>query len=509
MSVQPHSEPMLAPSRRLLAGFVLALSNFMVVLDLTIANVSVPHIAGNLGISPDQGTWVITSYAVAEAICVPLTGWLALRFGTLRTFVLSMFGFGLFSLLCGLSQTLSMIVICRIGQGLCGAPLMPLSQTLMLRVFPPESRGKAMGLWAMTTLLGPALGPVLGGFISDNWSWHWIFFINLPIAIFCTIVAMALLRPVETETVKRPIDTVGLALLIFWIGCLQIMLDIGRDHDWFADPKIVALAASAFIGFLVFIVWELTEKHPIVDLRVFRHLGFTSGVITLALCFGAYFASIVVIPQWLQMSMGYTAIWAGLTTAFTAMAALTTSQLAVKLMTRIDPRIMVSGGVAWLGIMALIRAQWTSGADFWTLALPQLIQGFAMPFFIIPLTSVSLTYVRPSETASAAGLQNFMRTMAIAIATSLVLTLWGNAERAAQNDLANSIHPEDTQQKLANAGFSFEQGRMVISNIANQEATMLAVNHTFFITACVLFFAAAFVWISPRAKGPVDMAASH
>lgn len=509
MSAQPHSEPMLAPSRRLLAGLVLALSNFMVVLDLTIANVSVPHIAGNLGISPDQGTWVITSYAVAEAICVPLTGWLAMRFGTVRVFTFSMFGFGLFSLLCGLSTTLGMIVACRIGQGLCGGPLMPLSQTLMLRVFPPESRGKAMGLWAMTTLLGPALGPILGGYISDNWSWHWIFFINIPFAIFCSVVAMALLRPVETESAKRPIDLIGLSLLVFWIGCLQIMLDIGRDHDWFADPKIVALTVCAAVGFLVFIVWELTEEHPIVDLRVFRHLGFTSGVITLALCFGAYFASIVVIPQWLQMSMGYTAIWAGLTTAFTAMAALTTSQIAAKLMTRIDPRIMVSGGVAWLGIMSLIRAQWTSGADFWALALPQLIQGFAMPFFIIPLTSVSLTYVRPSETASAAGLQNFLRTMAIAVATSLVLTLWDNGQRAAQNDLASSIRPEDTQQQLANAGFSFEQGRMVIANIANQEATMLAVNHTFFITACVLFFAAAFVWITPRAKGPVDMTASH
>lgn len=240
----------------MLAGFVLALSNFMVVLDLTIANVSVPHIAGNLGITPDQGTWIITSYAVAEAICVPLTGWLAQRFGTVRLFIWGMIGFGLFSLLCGLSTTLGMIVACRIGQGLCGGPLMPMSQTLLMRIYPPEQRAKVMGLWAMTTLAGPAVGPIVGGYISDNWSWHWIFFINVPIAAGCVFAAMALLRPAETERHKLPIDFIGLALLIFWIGCLQIMLDTGRDHDWFGDPMIVALAVMAAIGFLVFIIWN-------------------------------------------------------------------------------------------------------------------------------------------------------------------------------------------------------------------------------------------------------------
>ncbi|MDE0946806.1 MAG: DHA2 family efflux MFS transporter permease subunit, partial [Sphingobium sp.] len=223
----------LTPRQRTLAGLVLALSNFMVVLDLTIANVSVPHIAGNLGITPDQGTWIITSYAVAEAICVPLTGWLAQRFGVVKMFIWAMIGFGIFSVLCGLSMSLTMLVACRIGQGLCGGPIMPMSQTLLLRIFPPDQRARAMGLWAMTTLLGPAMGPIIGGYISDNWSWHWIFFINVPIAILCVTAAMALLRPVETETARLPIDRMGLFLLVFWIGCLQIMLDIGRDHDWF------------------------------------------------------------------------------------------------------------------------------------------------------------------------------------------------------------------------------------------------------------------------------------
>ncbi len=499
----------LSPRSRTLAGLVLAMSNFMVVLDLTIANVSVPHIAGNLGISPDQGTWIITSYAVAEAICVPLTGWLAQRFGVVKMFIWSMIGFGIFSVLCGMSMTLGMIVACRIGQGLCGGPIMPMSQTLLMRIFPPEARPKAMGLWAMTTLLGPAMGPIIGGYISDNWSWHWIFFINLPIAVLCVLSAMAMLRPVETETARVPIDKVGLALLVFWIGCLQIMLDIGRDHDWFGDPLIVVLAVLAAVGFLVFIIWELTEEHPVVDLRVFRHIGFSSGVFTLALGFGAYFAGIVVIPQWLQMSMGYTATWAGIVTAFTAMAALMVAPLAARFMGKVDPRIMISGGVFWLGLMTLWRAHWTSGVDFWTMAAPQFIQGFAMPFFMIPLTTLTLGSVLPKEMASAAGLQNFLRTMAIAIATSLVLTGWGDSQRVSRNELAGVLQPQDVQAKLSAMGMSTDQIREVISNLVEREAIAISVDYVFFVSAIVLFAAAAIVWLAPRPTGKVDTSAAH
>lgn len=504
---QPYER--LSPRRRTLAGMVLALTNFMVVLDLTIANVSVPHIAGNLGITPDQGTWIITSYAVAEAICVPLTGWLAERFGVVRLYVVGMAGFGLFSLLCGMSMTLGMLVACRIGQGLCGGPLMPMTQTLMTRVFPPEQRARAMGSWAMTTLLGPAMGPIIGGYISDNWSWHWIFFINVPIALLCVFAALALLRPVDTDTEKKPIDKVGLFLLIFWIGCLQIMLDIGRDRDWFGDPLIVVLAILAAVGFCAFLIWELTEEHPIVDLKVFRHSGFSFGVVTYALCFGAYFASIVAIPQWLQLSMGYTATKAGIVTAFTAMTAVTAAPLAARVMGKVDPRIMVSAAIAWLGLMSVLRSGWISSADFWTLSLPQIIQGFAMPFFMIPMTTLTLSAVDPDETASAAGLQNFLRTLALAISTSLVLTIWANSQRVSRNDLAGALHTSDTQAQLSGAGFSVEQARQMISNLVDQESMVLALDHVFLISALVLFFGAACVWLSPRPKGPVDISAAH
>ncbi|NIJ17314.1 DHA2 family multidrug resistance protein [Sphingobium vermicomposti] len=498
----------LTPRQRMLAAFVLALSNFMVVLDLTIANVSVPHIAGNLGITPDQGTWIITSYAVAEAICVPLTGWLSQRFGTVRVFTFAMVGFGIFSLLCGLSMTLGMIVACRIGQGICGGPIMPMSQTLLVRIFPPEQRARVMGLWAMTTLVGPAAGPIIGGYISDNWSWHWIFFINLPIAAVCVFAAAVLLGPAETERRKLPIDYVGLGLLIFWIGCLQIMLDLGRDRDWFGDPLIVVLAVMAVIGLCAFLIWELTEEHPIVDLRVFRHIGFTSGVISLALCFGAYFAGIVIIPQWLQMSMGYTASWAGFVTAFTAATAILTAPIAARATGKVDARILVSGAIMWLGMATFWRAGWTGTEDFWGLSLPQIVQGFAMPFFMIPLTTLTLGSVLPEETASAAGMQSFLRTIAVAITTSVVLTGWGDGQRTSRNEMVSTLGPDATAP-LTGSGFSPEQSRQILSNLVDQQATVIAMDHVFFIAAIFLFLAAALIWLGPRPTGKVDPSAVH
>ena len=252
------AEGPLTGARLFLAGFVLAMANFMVVLDTTIANVSVPHIAGGLAISPSQGVWVITSYAVAEAITVPLTGWLAQRFGAVRCFVAGLAGFAFFSALCGLSGSLTMLVLCRVGQGLMGGPLMPLTQTLLVRIFPPEKRAKAMGMWAMTTVVAPIAGPILGGWISDNWSWPWVFFINLPVAGLIIVASWRMLRGSETEIVKVRIDTVGLVLLVLWVACLQLMLDLGREHDWFSSSLIVGLGVAAAVGFMVFIAWEVT-----------------------------------------------------------------------------------------------------------------------------------------------------------------------------------------------------------------------------------------------------------
>ena len=497
------AQPLIAPSRLWPAALVLAFSNFIVVLDMTVANVSVPHIAGSLGVPLNQGSWVITSYAVAEAITVPLTGWLAGRWGSLRMYLLAMTGFGLFSLLCGSAVTLEMMVVCRIAQGLCGGLVMPLAQTLLLRIFPLEQRPKAMLLAAMTTMLGPALGPIIGGLISDNVSWHWIFLINIPLVAVCVMAGRALLPPAETPTRKLPIDVIGLCLMLAWVGSLQFMLDIGREHDWFDDPLIVALACIAAVGFVAFIIWELTDEHPVVDLRVFRHSAFTFGVIAMALCFGAYFASIVLIPQWLQSSMGYPAMLAGFVTSCTALAALTTAQLASKAVARgFDPRFLVSLSVFWLGCMALFRASWTSEADFWTLAAPQLIQGFGMSFFMLPLTTISLGSVPMEETATAAGIQNFVRTLSVGVATALVLTVQGNTQQAARSEIAGKLQPDETLRALSQAGFSDQAAISYINSLVDREATTLAVDGVFWITAAVFFLCAIVVWFAPRPRMP-------
>lgn len=495
---EPHQ--LITGRRRILATVALGTANLMVIFDMTIANVSVPHISGNLGITPSQGTWVITSYAVAEAISVALTGWIVQRFGAVRAFLLGVLGFGLFSILCGSSITIDMLVICRIGQGLCGGPLMPLTQMLIMRIHPPEKRPQAMGIWAMTLLLGPAIGPILGGTISDNLSWHWIFFINVPIVLFSLIVTISLLKPAETPTVKLPIDLIGLLLMVSWIGAFQIMLDIGREHDWFADPTVVVLGIVAAIGLALFISWELTEEHPIVDLRIFRYRTFSVSVITAAAGFGAYFAGIVVVPQWMQLSLGYTATQAGIATAFTAIAALFLARVPPKLLKHYDARILLSGGLLWVGGAMMLRVGWTSEADFLTLAIPQMLMGLGMPFFFITAAAMTLIPVRADEVASAAGLQSFTRTIASAIATSLAMTFWNNEARTAGSDLAGRINTDATSAILAARGLSADQSRIWIAQIVDKEALMLATNNIFIISSILLWICAACVWIAPRSR---------
>ena len=495
----------------ILACLVLAGTNFMVVLDTTIANVSVAHIAGGLGISSSEGTWVITSYAVAEAICVPLTGWLAKRFGTVTVFAFGMAGFGMFSMLCGMAWSLGSLVAFRIGQGLCGGPLMPISQTLLLSIFPNEKHAQATGIWAMTTIVAPILGPILGGTISDNWGWHWIFFINIPIAAICVAGTFALLRKSETRTEKAPIDTIGLILLVTWIGALQIMLDLGREHDWFGSSFIVTLAVIAAVGFSFFVAWELFERDPAVNLKVFRHRGFTVSVTALVFAYGTFFCSLVVIPQWLQGALGYTATWAGYATAFNGVAAVMMAPIVAKLSTKVDERLLVSFGILWLGGTSLIRVfWWTSGADFWTLALPQLIQGAGMPFFFVPLTTLALGAVNEDEVASAAGVMNFLRTMSGAVATAIGTTMWYDGAQNLRAQLSGVLNgAAATMQSLDAHGYTQEQSRQVVSNLVDGQATALATGSVFVTAAIVFAAAASIVWLAPRPKHAVAAGQAH
>ncbi|QNA82745.1 DHA2 family efflux MFS transporter permease subunit [Sphingomonas sp. So64.6b] len=500
----------LSGAKLLLAGVALALANFVVVLDTTIANVSVPHIAGGLAISPTQGTWVITSYSVADAISVPLTGWLASRFGTVRWFIMSLIGFGFFSMMCGLSGSLSMLVIFRILQGLSGGPLMPLSQSLLLRIFPKKSAGAAMGLWAMTTVCAPVAGPILGGLISDNWTWPWIFFINIPVVALCIFAVSRLVTPFETKKAKVGMDVVGLVLLVVWVGAFQLMLDTGREHDWFSSPFVVAMAIVAAIGFPAFVIWELGEKNPIVDIKVFRHRGFAVGTIAVALGFGAFFASVVLTPLWLQSVVGYTATEAGYATAFVGVFAIVMSPIAARLIGKVDLRISVCAGITWLAVMSLLRTGWSTDSTFWALSMPQLLQGFGMPFFFIGLTALALSAVKPSETTSAAGIMSFVRTLCGAIGTAMATTAWDNASRVSRSEMVPALNGvADRMSQLEARGLSTEQARGAIDRLVDAQASTVGATHVFALAFTVFLMAAAIVWVAPKPKRGVQMGAAH
>jgi DHA2 family multidrug resistance protein len=469
-----------------IASVLLAAANLMVVLDMTIANVSVPHIAGGLAVSGNEGTYVITSYAVAEAISVPLTGWLASRFGSLRVFCMAILLFGVFSAMCGMAMNLGFLVTSRVLQGLAGGPIMPLAQTLLMLIFPKEKQMKAMAIWSMTTLVAPILGPILGGFICDAWGWPWIFLINIPLAILCSICAWVLLKPFETPLQKIKIDIVGLLLLVVFVGSLQFMLDEGQKLDWFSSYEIIALAATALLGFIAFLIWELTEKNPIVDLQVFRYRGFTISVLTISLTFGAFFGSIVLTPLWLQLNMDYTATSAGFVMAMNGVFALMAAPIAAMMTGKFDLRKLVSIGILWMAGVTFMRSFNSSDMTFFQIAVPLLFQGIALPFFFIPLSGLALSSVNPQQIASAAGLMNFLRTLAGAFATSIVTTAWNTQATVYRTDIVGVMQPHP------------EIPIALLNNMVESQSVVLATNHIFMRLTVVFVIAAIVVWFAPK-----------
>lgn len=489
-----------------IGGIVLALANFVAVLNMTIANVTVPNIAGALGAGSSDGTWVITSYSVAEAIFVPLTGWLAARFGAVRIFCISVLLFGVFSLLCGMSTSLSMLLGMRVLQGMAGGPLLALSQTLLLRIFPKQQSMQAMGLWAMTTLLAPVVGPVLGGWLCDNYTWSWVFFINVPMALTVGVIAWSLLKRYQDPAVIKPVDKIGMLLLVIWVAALQIMLDQGKDKDWFSSVEVRVLAIIAVCGFISFLIWELTENNPIVDLRVFRHRGFSACMVVLALAFGAFFGNNVLTPQWLQYNLGYTTTWAGLVVAWGGVLSVVFSPIAGKLANRIDPRRLIFTGCLWLGLITFWRAHATPDMSYWLICIPLFFMGFGMPMYYVPLTGLAMGSVNEEETASAAGLMNFVRTISGAIATSLVSTSWENRSIIAHDRLANVVDPTTQLASMLPPGDYGQAVREMFNNLVTSQSLMLATNSLMMVISGVFIVAAVSIALAPKAARAVDPA---
>ncbi|PWK92927.1 DHA2 family efflux MFS transporter permease subunit [Fulvimonas soli] len=509
----PPPKPLHGGALVLLTAAV-AFSTFMEVLDMTIVNVAVPHIAGSLGVSPSEGTWTISSYAMASAIMQPLTGWVAKRFGEVRTFVASVLLFVVFSMLCGLATSMPMLVFARLMQGAGSGPMVALSMTLLLSSYPKERQGIALALWAMTVVVAPIFGPILGGYLTDNFSWPWIFYINLPVGLLAAAITWALLRKRETRTVRMPIDMVGLGLLVVGVGALQFMLDNGNDHDWFASPMITTLGIVALVCLTFLVVWELHAKHPVVDLSLFRQRNFTVGVLALSLGMFAFFGINVVFPLWLQTTLGYTATWAGLATAPVGVLAFLVSPLLGRNMHRLELRAVVTFAFVMFAATSYWFSTFDSSASFSTLVLPRFVMGLAIPCFFIPLNQIYLAGLPATDIASASGLANFFRTMGSSMSTAITVTLWehrGTFHHAVLTESVSPDHPAATGflQTAGHWGLLSRQVLGLADQLVNREALTLAVNDVFF--GCAVLFVALIpvLWFARPPFGSAGGAMGH
>lgn len=480
----------------------LSLATFMQVLDSTIANVAIPTIAGDLGASTSQGTWVITSFGVANAISIPITGWLAKRFGEVRLFLVATLLFVLTSWLCGISHSLEMLILSRVLQGAVAGPIIPLSQSLLLNNYPPQKRGMALAFWSMTVVVAPIFGPILGGWISDNIHWGWIFFINVPIGLIVVLISWKILANRETQIIHQPIDLIGLSLLVVGVGCLQLMLDQGREQDWFNSTEIVVLAVVAAISLIALVIWELTENNPVVDISLFSSRNFSVGCLCTSLAFLIYLGSVVLIPLLLQQVFHYTATWAGLAAAPVGLFPILLSPIIGRFGYKIDMRILVTISFMVYAVTFYWRAvTFEPSMTFIDVALPQLVQGLAVACFFMPLTTITLSGLPPHKMASASSLFNFLRTLAGSVGTSLTTFMWYNREAVHHTQLTEAINPynpisQQFYQQMNHFGMNDTQTSAYIAQQITAQGFIIGANEIFWFSAICFLGLFIVVWFA-------------
>ncbi len=406
-------------------------ATFMEVLDTTVVNVSLPHIAGSLSATIDESTWVLTSYLVANAIVLPLTGWLARTFGRKRLLMTSVTGFTLSSLLCGLAPSLPLLVAFRLIQGATGGAMQPLSQAVLLEAFPPHERGKAMGFWGLGIVVAPILGPVLGGWLTDTYSWRWVFYINLPVGIASLVMTqLYVFDPPYLRQESSRIDYWGIGLLALWVGCLQLALDLGQERDWFSSPFIAALIVISCVGLVVFIVREWVAREPVVDLHVFKIRTYSTGVFLMTTLGFVLYGSLVLLPIMLQTLLGYPSLQAGIAMAPRGMGSLIGMPLVGLLIGKIDARKMVAvglisgaGTLIWLGQLNL-------NAGYWDIFWPQFFQGLGLSALFVPLTTISMDPIPRERMGNATSLFNLMRNLGGSVGIAVTGTLLARKQQA-------------------------------------------------------------------------------
>ncbi len=493
-------------SNQLVNPWVIAISvmlgTFMEVLDTTVVNVSLPHIAGNLSASTDEATWVLTSYLVSNAIVLPLTGWLANHFGRRRLLLLSVGGFTLFSFLCGIAPNLPALILFRILQGATGGGLQPLSQAILMEAFPPDKRAKAMAFWALGIVVAPMLGPVVGGWITDSYSWRWLFYINLPVGIAAaTMISMFVFDPPYIRRGTGGVDYWGIGLLAVGIGALQIMLDKGQEDDWFQSHFILVLFALCAIGLIAFVLRELATEHPVVNLGIFRNTTYATGVFMMTVVGFVLYGSTVLLPVWLQTLMGYSALQAGLAQLPRGLGSFLFMPVVGLLVSKIDARKLLVTGLVIAAFSLYLLSRLNLNAGYWDIFWPQLLQGLSMGMLFVPLTTVTNAPIPKEQMGNATSLYNLMRNIGASIGIASVTTIVARHSQAHTNDLARHVTAYDPAAVAlldtlknglivsgADPATATQKAYALAFGVVQQHAGMLAYLDAFFLLA-VMFIA--------------------
>jgi DHA2 family multidrug resistance protein len=421
-------------------------ATFMEVLDTTVVNVSLPHIAGNLSASTDEATWALTSYLVANAIILPITGWLSSRFGRKRLLMMSVTGFTISSLLCGIAPTLATLILFRVIQGATGGCLQPLSQAVLLEAFPPQDRGKAMGFWGLGIVVAPILGPVLGGWLTDNYSWRWVFYINIPVGIASIIMTQRyVFDPAYLRKESKRVDYWGLGLLALGIGALQIMLDKGQQEDWFSSNLIVALTVICIVALGWFIVHELTTPEPIVDLRVLKIRTYATGTVLMTVVGFVLYGSLVLLPLFLQQLLGYPALQAGIAMAPRGMGSFLAMPIVGMITGKVDPRKLLALGIATGGGTLIWLAHLNLQAGYWDIFWPQFVQGLSLALIFVPLTTVTMSVIAKEHMGNATSLFNLMRNIGGSMGIATAATMLARWQQGITNQLGEHVSIYDPQ----------------------------------------------------------------
>ncbi|MBV9482617.1 MAG: DHA2 family efflux MFS transporter permease subunit [Acidobacteria bacterium] len=487
-------------------------STFMEVLDTTVVNVSLPHIAGSLSASVDEATWTLTSYLVANAIILPMTGWLASNFGRKRLLMASVIGFTAASFFCGLAPSLSFLIIFRVIQGACGGGLQPLSQAILLEAFPPEKRGQAMAFWALGIVVAPMLGPVAGGWITDNYSWRWVFYINVPIGIMAILLThIFVFDPAYLRRRASSIDFWGIGFLVLGMGCLQIMLDKGQEEDWFASHFVTILALLAITGLGGLIIRELMTANPIIDLSVFKYRSYAIGTLLMTVVGFVLYGSTVLLPLLMQELLGYTATHAGVTNFPRGFASFLAMPFIGVLTNKVDTRKLLFSGVVFSAGAMYLLSRLSLDVGFWNFWWPLMLQGAALGLIFVPLTTVTHDPIPRERLGNATSIFNVMRNLGASIGISIVETLQFRSMQRHINTLDKFVSPSNLKASNMIAGLQqnfVAQGADMATatrraydalwGMLNRQAAMLSYNDVFFILSMTFLAMAPLILLMKR-----------